>query len=54
MFGVGPGQFGELLDGDPAAVLKAAFVDNVGSLFGGVGNNKVRAEVVGGCFEVCQ
>lgn len=53
LFGVGPGQFGELLDGDPAAVLEAAFVHKIVGFFAAFRDYEVGAEVVGGSFEVC-
>lgn len=54
MLRVRPGQFGEFLDGDPAAVLKAALVDDIRGSLAAFGDDVVGAEVVGGRFEVRQ
>lgn len=49
LFRVGPGELGELLDGDPAAAaLKAALVDDVGGPLAAHRHYEVRTEVVGG------
>lgn len=52
LLGIRPSQFGEFLDGDPAAVLKAALVDNIGGSVAALGDDGVEAEVVGGGLQV--
>lgn len=58
MLGIGPGDLGEFLDGDPTAVvvlvlvLETALVDDIGSFLAALGDDKVGAEVVGGGSEV--
>lgn len=49
---IGPSHFSKLLNSDPSAVLKAALVDKIRGLLTALGNDVIRAEVVGGCFEV--
>lgn len=56
LFGIGPGMFGEFFNGDPTAViisvLKAAFIDDIGSLFAALGYDKIRTEVIRSGSEV--
>ncbi|KAM1764446.1 hypothetical protein EV1_003526 [Malus domestica] len=47
-----PRHLGELLDGDPTAVLQPALVNKIRGLLATLRNYVVRAEVVGGGFEV--
>ena len=55
LLGVRPSLLGELLDGNPAAlvvVLEVAFVDNIGGFLAALGDDVVGVEVVGGSSEV--
>lgn len=52
LFGVRPGHLRELLDSDPAPVLEATLVDNIGGLLNALGDYVVGAEVIGGGLEV--
>jgi hypothetical protein len=45
---VGPGEAGEALDGDEAAPVEAAAVDDVGRLLAALGDDEVGAEALGG------
>lgn len=45
---VGPGEAGEALDGDEAAAVEAAAVDDVGGLLAALGDDEVGAEALGG------
>lgn len=52
LLGIGPRKLGELLDGDPTAVIEPTLVDNVGGFLATFRYYVVGAEVVGGGFEV--
>lgn len=57
LLGVGPGELGELFNGDPAAmvvVLEAALVYHIGGLLAALGDDVVGTEVVGGGLQVGQ
>lgn len=54
LFGVRPRQLRKLLDGDPPAILQAAFVDNIRGFFAAFRHNKIWAEVIRRSFEVCK
>ena len=52
MFGVGPGRFGEFLDGNPPPILEAALVDDVWGFLAALRDDEVGAEVVRGRLKV--
>ena len=55
LLGVRPSLVGEFLDGNPATlvmVLEAAFVDDIRGFLTALGDDVVRAEVVGGNSKV--
>ena len=52
LFWVRPSQLGKLFDSDPAPIVEATLVDQIGSFLTTLRDYVVRAEVVGGSLEV--